>query len=394
MNALEFLDVINSGETSRVQFKEKLPHPDSISAELVAMSNSLGGMILFGVKDKTGDIMGLTYEEIQKYNRDIANIATNNIMPNIYITIEVVTVSTDGEKKILVIHVDEGINKPYKDKNRDVWVKQGSDKRRVTDNAEMLRLFQRGSHLLADEMEVFDTSVNDLDEADFRAYFQKEFSRTIEEKGLTYEKALHAKKVLKNNRLTLAGLLFFGKEPQSFKPAFSIKAVSFFGNSIAGKDYRNKPGDLLGTIPSLFNKGMTFLENNLKNIQKEQGFNTIGTLEISKIALEELLINALVHRDYLKNSPIRIMIFDNRIEIISPGNLPNSLTVEEIKYGNPIIRNNQLVAFSSHSLPYSGLGSGIRRAMEEQPDIEFINDTDGEQFCVKIPRPPMPEAND
>jgi hypothetical protein len=66
--------------------------------------------------------------------------------------------------------------------------------------------------------------------------------------------------------------------------------------------------------------------------------------------------------------------------------LPNSLTVEEIKYGNPVIRNNQVVAYATHVLPYKGLGSGIRRALESQPDIEFINDIDGEQFIVIIPR--------
>ena len=73
-----------------------------------------------------------------------------------------------------------------------------------------------------------------------------------------------------------------------------------------------------------------FFSSNLKQLQQGQCFNSIGILEISKIALKELLINALVHRDYLKNAPIRLMIFDNRIEIISPGKLPNSLTVEDI----------------------------------------------------------------
>ncbi len=108
---------------------------------------------------------------------------------------------------------------------------------------------------------------------------------------------------------------------------------------------------------------------------------------MSPIALEELIQNALVHRDYFKNAPIRLLIFDNRIEIISPGKLPNSLTVEDIKYGNPVIRNNQIVAFSIHVLPFSGLGSGIKRALNEEPNIELINDVDGEQFIVKIPRP-------
>ncbi len=73
--------------------------------------------------------------------------------------------------------------------------------------------------------------------------------------------------------------------------------------------------------------------------------------------------------------------------MISPGKLPNNLTVEDIKFGNPVIRNNQLVSFSTHAMPFSGLGSGIRRSLKEQPNIELINDIEGEQFLVKIPRP-------
>lgn len=387
MNAIELLDIINTGETSKVQFKEKMLHPDSIAAEMAAFSNTMGGMILFGIKDKTGEITGLSYEEIQKYSQDIGNYATNNIVPGIYVKTEVVPVAYNGERKILIVYIDEGINKPYKDLNRDVWVKQGSDKRRVTDNAEMLRLFQQGSHLLADEIEVYDTSIEDVNQELFRGYFKKEFHATIEEKGLSFEKALRVKKAFRNDKLTLAGLLFFGKDPQNIKPGFCIKAVSFFGNSISGRDYRSKPEDLKGTIPDLFGSGMKFLESNLRHIQMEQNFNPIGILEISRDALVEILVNALVHRDYLKNAPIRIMVFDNRVEIISPGKLPNNLTVEEAMFGNPVIRNPQLVKFSFHTMPFSGIGTGLTRALKEQPDIELKNDVDGEQFIVKFPRP-------
>lgn len=387
MTAFELLDIISAGETSKVQFKEMMPHIDSIAAEMTAFSNSMGGIILFGVKDKTGEIRGLLYEEIQKYSQDIGNYATNNIVPGVYLKTEVVSIDYNGEKKVLVVYVDEGINKPYRDLKRDVWVKQGSDKRRVTDNAEMLRLYQQGSHLLADEIEVYDTSIEDLSKQLFQDYFIKEFHATIEEKGLSFEQAIKAKKVFRNDKLTLAGLLFFGKEPQNIKPGFSIKAVSFFGNSPGTSDYRSKPADLKGTIPELFETGMKFLESNLRHLQKEQNFNSIGILEISRTALVEILVNALIHRDYLKNSPIRIMIFDNRVEIISPGKLPNSLTVEEAIFGNPVIRNPQLVKFSFHTMPFSGIGTGLTRALNEQPNIEFNNDIDGEQFIVKIPRP-------
>lgn len=179
--------------------------------------------------------------------------------------------------------------------------------------------------------------------------------------------------------------MFFAKDPQKYRPAFCIKAVSFFGNDIAGNDYRGSK-DIIGTIPELFEQAMGFFNTYLEHKQKDQNFNTTGQLEISPVALEELLQNALTHRDYSKNAPVRLLIFDDRVEIISPGALPNSLTVENIKMGNTVVRNNLVVSFSSKLMKYRGLGSGVRRALKEHPDTELINDTDGEQFISVLKR--------
>lgn len=386
MNTVELLDIVSSGETSKVQFKEELPYKESVAQEIVAMSNSLGGVILLGVKDVTGEVVGLSSEQIEEYDRVVSQIA-DNIKPIVYITTEVIKVDKDGTiKNVLVVSVQEGINKPYKTAKGEIYVKQGSNKRLLTDNFEIMRLFQQSSNLFADEMEVYDTTIDDIDERLFTRYFKSEFKVSYKEKGLTYEEALRAKRVLRNDKVSLAGLLFFGKDPQNIKPAFTIKAVSFFGNDIAGSSYRNKPEDLKGTIPELYEQSMNFLRSNLQHTQQEQGFNSVGILEISEIVLIELLQNALIHRDYFKNAPIKIMIFDDRVEIVSPGKLPNSLTIDDIKYGNTVIRNNQIAMFATHTMPYSGLGSGIKRAIAEQPNIELINDVDGEQFIVRIPR--------
>jgi predicted HTH transcriptional regulator len=160
----------------------------------------------------------------------------------------------------------------------------------------------------------------------------------------------------------------------------------FAGNDIGENNYRSKPEDLTGTIPELFKQGLLYLKSCLRYLQNGQGFNSHGVPEVSIIALEEVLQNALIHRDYFKNAPVRLLVFDNRIEIISPGKLPNSLTVEEVKYGNPVIRNNQITLFASRTLPYSGLGSGLRRAFKEQPDMELVNDVEGDLFTVRFPR--------
>jgi predicted HTH transcriptional regulator len=391
MNSVELVEIIALGETSKVQFKREFDNQEKIAAEMIALANSKGGMLLLGVDDKTGEVVGLDYPDIQKTGNKISTIANELVNPPIYLMTEVVPVSTvEKTKKVLIVYVEEGVNKPYKDNNGTIWLKQGSDKRKLKENSEIMRLFQQSGNLLADEMAVYGTSMDDIDDRLFADYFKKEFNRPYQEMSLTYEEALRAKRVLINGKVTLAGLLFFGKEPQKYKPAFTMKLVSFAGNDIANQTYRSKPEDAKGTIPEVFKQGMLFLKSHLRYRQNGQGFNSIGIPEISPVALEEVLQNALAHRDYFKNAPVRVLVFDNRIEIISPGKIPNGLTVEDIKYGNIAIRNYQIAAYSVHTLPYSGLGSGLKRALELQPDIQFINDEGGNQFTVIFPRPSNP----
>ena len=231
-----------------------------------------------------------------------------------------------------------------------------------------------------------DTSVNDIDFSKVKEYINAiQKSETDDEIEIS-ESLLTNLNIIKDSRLSLGGLLFFAKNPQKYRPAFCVKAISFFGNSIGGTEYRSSQ-DIEGTIPQIFEETMRFFRTNLFHIQAGQNFNKVGILEVSQTALEELFQNALVHRDYSKNSPIRVMIFDNRIEIISPGALPSSLTIDNIKVGNAVVRNNLLVSYCSKLMRYRGFGSGITRALAAQSNIELYNDVEGEQFRVVIPRP-------
>ena len=387
MNAKELLEIISTGETSKVQFKREMNNDDSIAAELIALSNSKGGMILFGIEDKKGTVVGLDYQQLQSYNNRIATIANDIIKPQIFLYTEVVSISLEtGKKKILVVEVAEGTAKPYKDKNGIIWIKQGSDKRKLTDNNEQIRLFQQSGILYVDEIIIPQTSIDDINYSKVEQYINAIKKQETNEAIEISETVLKNLNILKDNRLTLGGLLFFAKNPQKYRPAFCVKAISFFGNSIGGTEYRSSQ-DIVGTIPQIFEETMRFFTTNLYHIQAGQNFNKTGILEVSQTALEELVQNALVHRDYSKNAPIRVMIFDNRIEIVSPGSLPNSLTVENVKMGNAVVRNNLIVSYCSKLMIYRGFGSGITRALTEQPNIELINDTEGEQFRVIIPRP-------
>jgi ATP-dependent DNA helicase RecG len=140
-------------------------------------------------------------------------------------------------------------------------------------------------------------------------------------------------------------------------------------------------------LQKVFDDSLAFVLRNLHKVQAGRGVNAPGVPEIPPAVFEELLVNALIHRDYLVSAFIRLFIFDNRIEIVSPGHLPNNLTVEKIRHGNSIIRNPILVSYASKGiLPYRGLGSGIKRALDAWPEIDFIDDRDDCLFTAIVHR--------
>ena len=204
---------------------------------------------------------------------------------------------------------------------------------------------------------------------------------------------MQAEQVLKNIHIlnhhgvpTLAGYLFFGKHPEYNCPTCMVKAVSFFGNDLAGTQYRDSK-EIFGNMPQLYDKTMAFLKANLHNVQEEgASFNTLGKLEIAEEVLEEVVQNALVHRDLLRPAPIRLFVFDNRVEVISPGALAGGLTEEDIRNGKTYQRNPYMATFATNALYYKGIGSGIVRILAEYPDIRLENDVNGKEFKVTIPR--------
>jgi ATP-dependent DNA helicase RecG len=129
---------------------------------------------------------------------------------------------------------------------------------------------------------------------------------------------------------------------------------------------------------------ISFLTINTRHAQADQTVNTTSEPVIPKIVFEELVANALIHRDYFISAPVRIFIFSDRIEIISPGHLPNNLTVQNIKSGNSNIRNPILASFATKLLPYRGLGNGVRRALKAYSAIEFNDDRENNLFKVVI----------
>ena len=374
------IEIIKRGEDSQTQFKLRFDSVDALAAEISAMANSKGGIILVGVSD-TGESLGI--DDDRRLNQMISNACSQKIDPPFSVTTNNIFLKN---KLIVKIEVPLGTNKPYAVNKRDFWVKVGADKRRAS-REELKRLMQASSGLYADEMPVPNTDFSDIDIYSFRRFYEEQYGLKIDEIDMPLETTLLNLRLTVNNQLTLAGLLLFGRQPEIVKPQYQVKAVSFAGTDAGSSEYIDSE-DIGGALLAVFKSGMAFLKRNLRRQQKGQSFNLPGILEIPEIALEEAFVNALIHRDYFVNSGIRLFVFDDRVEIISPGKLPNTVTTENIKYGIQIVRNPLLMSYAPKlKIPYRGIGSGILRMIRECkkakiPAPEFIEDRESELFKV------------
>ena len=417
MTEKEILQLRDLAEAGQVQFKERITKKEDkydIGCEMVAFSNSRGGRLVIGINDKSGEINALSYMELQETTNLLTSIASENVIPNVLIDVE--NVPTTGGA-VVVATIPEGKNKPYHDNKGIIWVKNGADKRKVFDNSELADMMGDCGRYYADEEAVRDASIEDLDADTIKLYMMERFSpvfrgKNIDEltmkdysldqmagfviKGATIERLLRNLRFIRpDGQMTKAAMMLFGKYTQRWLPEITAKCICFFGNSVGGTQFRDKMHDMEieGNLLHQYRTIMNFFTRNLRKVQVKREFNSLGEIEIPYESLTEYVVNALVHRSLNIKTPIRIFIFDDRVEIHSPGSLPNGLTIEDVKNGTSMPRNVFLFTNANYLLPYTGVGSGVRRALEYDPDAVFSNGVSDKEithasneFVITIPR--------
>ncbi|MFM2317411.1 MAG: hypothetical protein RLZZ215_32 [Pseudomonadota bacterium] len=372
------------GEDSKRQFKRNMTNVDALAAEMAAFSNSEGGVIYLGVEDD-GKLTGLSLEDVARLNQLISNAASQHIRSPI--TVQTENIALDNGRLVIALTIPKGLDKPYFDRNGVIWLKTGADKRRVHSKEELRRLFQSVDLLHADETPTT-AQLDALDRYSFAEFLQKTYSLDLPEQEADLLRLLQNMNLASNHGcLNLAGVLLFSKHPDWIKPAFIVKGVSLPSTVLQDSQY-NDSEDINGRLREQFEQSLAFIMRNLHKRQGTQSVNSIGEPEVPRIVFEELLVNALIHRDYFISAPIRVLVFTDRIEIISPGHLPNHLTIEKIKAGNSNLRNPILASFvAKNILPYRGLGSGILRALAAWPRIDFEDQREANLFKVTVWRP-------
>ena len=243
-----------------------------------------------------------------------------------------------------------------------------------------------------DETPVLRAGIDDIEFTAFARFIERYYSQQPEDFPGGYQGLLRNLRLVQeiSGELypTVACLLFFGHEPQRFLPHAHLVAAR-----IPGQDLATPPADLKridGTLPTMFEDAARFMNIHLPIRHRIQGFEPETFPELPEVALRETLVNALAHRDYTVAGPIRVLVFDDRVEVRTPGQLPNTVTVEAIKLGGAhVLRNPMIYLLFSRLGLVTGLGSGVfrviqlvREATGREPDIAEQEN----ELVVTLPR--------
>ncbi len=343
-------------ESTTLEFKREIPRNDQIVKTAIGFCNQYGGRIIIGVEDDKyiAGIDETLLTPLQKtLYKAISSSSTPPIFPKIY-------TQRLGDKLILIIEISEGSNKPYfrttEGINKGTYIRMGSSTIKASPeiNQELLWL---GKRKYLDEMPMVRAKRSDLDESIILSFLKY---RSIGLKGAVTEKVLTSYKLLSQDQShkfpTVGALLLFGKNPQEFLSESFIICSHFEGRS--GRKAMAAV-DCKGTLLEQFDTALQFIHGRLYKSYSIQGIRRIEKLEIPEVAVREVLINALVHRNYAINAPIKIAIYDDRIEFFSPGLFPGPLNIENLEQGLTYIRNIVISEIFREAGVIEKLGSGF-----------------------------------
>ena len=381
----ELWERIARGEDERTEFKREPDHPDKVAAEIVALANSAqGGWILFGVDDD-GRVAGVS--DPAALERDLTNICRQNCIPPLLPEVELVPI---GERNVLLLKID-GPDRPYRTNRGVYYVRVGATRRQATQQ-ELIRIFQLRGALHYDETPVLSTTLDDLDLAYFGRYYERQFKERLDETGVPLPTLLQnmrlAAGVGETTYLTLAGLLLFGHHPQRHLRYTRLTVVRFAGPEPAEEAIRDHR-DLEGKTEEVIEGAIAFLQANTRITATMSGLRREDHPQYALPVLREAVVNSVAHRDYsIAGRQIRLFVFDDRVEVHSPGRLPNTITLETIRYGVHYERNPRLCAVLSHLGYMREIGTGIpkmirltRQLAGREPEFTLR----GEEFIVTIP---------
>lgn len=373
---------IPQSENQYIEFKSEKVTAKNLAEEIVAFANAEGGEIWIGVEDDL-QITGIS----RSYEEDIMNICRGAVIPPLQPTYEEVDSEIKGIK-IARISIPKGVDRPYYTSKNQYYIRVGSTKR-IASREELIRLFQASGLFHYDRVEIDGTSVSHLDFSAITDYFsnyQISFATESDDEKI---RLLTASDVLgPNGKSTLGGILVFGISPEKILPQSGIAFAHFSGNHLDAELLDKK--NFGGSLPRQVDNALAAIKANRPVPSTIQGSKRVESPHYPDKVFRELLVNATVHRNYsVVGSQIRVFMFNDRIEFISPGRLPNTVSIEKLPVGTSFSRNPLLVRLMENLGYMDKLGRGLPMVCQEAKKLntDVIFEDSGETFRVTLPWP-------
>ncbi len=331
------------GEDSSVELKEVqlagdrivAPRRDALADELAALANGRGGMCVLGVRDASREVLGIPRERLDDAEAFVREICNDSIDPPLvgHLVKREVTGAGGGDVVILVVEVPRSL---FVHRSPGGFFHRVGSSKRLMSTEYLARLFaQRSQSRLVrfDEQIVAEASLDDLEEP-LWARFRSPRAPSEPRDALLVK--LRMARVDEDGRLgpTVAGVLLGAADPRHVLPSAFIQAVAYKGTtavpSSGGDAYQLDAAELAGPIDQQVIEALRFVARNMRT----HAFKDVGRRDVPQFdltAVFEALVNAVAHRDYsIYGSKVRLRVFANRLEIMSPGGLPNTMTVESL----------------------------------------------------------------
>lgn len=381
---MKISNIIGTSESTTIEWKPSLSQINEIIETIVAFSNTEGGKIFIGVSN-TGKILGVQIGKgtIESLTNRISQHTDPKIHPRI-------TTKKIGNKSIIIVEIKESADKLNLAFGKS-YERVGKSTVQMSKEEYERRILEKHKDKIQFDKQICkEANIKDIDKSKLRWFLRK----AKEERNYDIDpeipiiEGLERLKLIKNKRLTNIAILLFGKEPDKFFPQVKIRAGRLKG--VDGLDFIDMKV-LEGTIPELREKAMKFILEHIRHGIFFDANRRYDKWEYPLRALEEVLNNALAHRDYFSNADIHISVYDDRIEVWNPGELLPPLKLADLKRKHASIPRNRFLADKLFLIKYiEEWGRGTNRIVDEMlenklPEPEFTNYSGG--FAVTLMGP-------
>ena len=378
MQRTELVRLIDGGEDSRVEFKRDSVTNFDLAKEIAAFLNLEGGTVLLGIADD-GSIVGTTRERLEDWVAELCHTKLDPPVLPILSWVRDAASSDAPGRDVLAVHVTTGPDKPYArvhHNRRTYYIRVGGTSREAS-REELERMYQASGRLRYGQKPVPGTSADHLDRRRLRDYLTRilEGSAPDDDDAREWATLLHNLELTTESTVgaaaTIDGMLLFGNDPKRFVPQSGIRALCF---PTAVRDYATRAdqhlrGPLTPLVgvdgypfdPGLVDKAWDFVRLNTMPTAHIENMRRVDRWPFPEAVVRECIANALVHRDYsIAGTDVTLSVFPDRLEIESPGRLPNTITVERMKAGVRYARNQTLVNLMRDYGYVDARGMGIR----------------------------------